>query len=189
MVVPVGSGPASAPSPASEQGTLREVFSMQNNLALSIYRLLGVQLTVAERERVMQQPTQNVQALLAFGFGLEAEDRGRFSQAVTLYTRALATDPNFVEARTALERAQASADADDDSPGTLVAEGMVELLPPPPGLGRVPASVAAVNLRDRFTRIERLIPNPTTRDPVLEVLGAEGLNRRVLLNIRLVRPQ
>ena len=68
---------------------------MEKTTALSLYELLGIQLTVAERERVMQHPTDNIRALLAFGLGLEAEDRGDFQLAGQHYTDAVTLDPRF----------------------------------------------------------------------------------------------
>jgi tetratricopeptide (TPR) repeat protein len=97
VVVPVGTGAPSAP--LQQQGGLQQLFDMQGQLALAVYNALGVELTVAERDRILRAPTRNVQALLAFGFGLESNDGGRFVEAVGHFQRAVQLDPNFVEAR------------------------------------------------------------------------------------------
>src|SRR5690606_30460110 len=52
---------------------LARFFDAEKALALDIYRVLGIELTPAERERVNRRPTENVRALLLFGLGLEAE--------------------------------------------------------------------------------------------------------------------
>ncbi|MGH7468252.1 MAG: tetratricopeptide repeat protein [Longimicrobiales bacterium] len=160
-----------------QQGALRGVMTLQNNLALDIYASFGIQLTAAERERVMRRPTQNVQALLAFGFGLEAEDSGRYREAVERYQSAVKLDPSFVEASVALDRAQARADAADDTPQSLAADGAREFAPD------------LLRVVDRWSRVQTMVPNPGRRDPVSEVLGTEGFERRGLLDLTIRRPR
>jgi hypothetical protein len=184
IVVPV---PQGARTTARESGPLRNIFTLQNNLALGVYRSLGIELTVAERARVMRQPTQNVQALLAFGLGLEAEDAGQYAQAAAHYRRAVALDPNFQEASTGATRSDAKLDAADDTPDGLTRDGLTELLPAAPPVAIAP--VSPISIRPRFESVETMIPNPSTRDPVAEVLGTETVSRRALLDIVIRRPQ
>ncbi|MDB4951680.1 MAG: hypothetical protein JWM27_4329, partial [Gemmatimonadetes bacterium] len=79
----------------SRQTDARLVLDAEKALALDLYDQLGVQLTAAERERVQRRPTQNLQALLAFGLGLERQDAGDFAAAAAAFRRAAALDPAF----------------------------------------------------------------------------------------------
>lgn len=164
---------------ASQQGAAVQLMMMQNNLALELYGALGIELTVAERERVMRQPTQNVQALLAFGFGLEAEDAGRFREAVRHYRRAAELDQSFTEAGAALERAEAAED-NTNSLAQLLLEGVREL---------ESDLLLALIARSRFLGVGTIVPSPEGRDPMPEMLGTEGFDRRSLLNFLIRRPQ
>jgi hypothetical protein len=42
---------------------------------------------------------------------------------------------------------------------------------------------------NRLTRVQAMVPNPGRRDPVSEVLGTEGFERRGLLDLVIRRPQ
>jgi tetratricopeptide (TPR) repeat protein len=194
MVVAVP-GAQAQPSPITQQGTLANLLSMQNSMALALYAALGVQLTVAERERVLRQPTQNVQALLAFGLGLEAEDAGRHAEAAGHYRRAASLDPSFAEATDALDRAEARAAAAGDTPALLVFEGLRALGPaaavePGTAIANSAASSAqSVSLRDRFVGLDALVPSFGRRDPVSELLGSDSFERRALLQLLILRPR
>jgi TolB-like protein len=63
-------------APVSEQDPAERLIDMEKRLALSLFRSMGVQLTPAEEERIVRRPTTRLQALLEYGRGLEAEDRG-----------------------------------------------------------------------------------------------------------------
>lgn len=177
VVVPVGSADP-APAPITRQGTLGDLFDLQTDLALSLYGAMGVQLTAAERERVTRRPTENVQALLAFGIGLEAEDAQRYAEAVGHYQRALQLDPAFVEARDAAERAQAKADAENDTADQLADAGLDLFSDLPLWLRR----------RARYAGVDEMIPSPGARDPFPEFLGIEGLRRRTIVDLIIRRP-
>jgi tetratricopeptide (TPR) repeat protein len=88
-----------------EQDALRALFEVQKRFALAIYRSLGVELTPAELARIEQRPTADLQALLEYGRGLLAEDRGDFGAAADHFRRAARIDPTFQIAR---EQAAAS---------------------------------------------------------------------------------
>lgn len=177
LVVPVPAAQGFDTSPLDQQGSLGTLFDMQARIALDIYERLGVQLTVAERERVLQRPTANVQALLAFGFGLENEDAARYRAAIDNYRRAVALDPAFAEAQAALERAEAKAEAAEDQVEELVLAGELEFGP-----------AVWLARRRRFAGVDRMVPEPDARDPLSEILGVEGLRRRALLDLIIRRP-
>jgi tetratricopeptide (TPR) repeat protein len=175
LVVPV---PGTPPAPVTQTGALNELFALQTNLAYDIFAALGVELTAAERERIAQRPTQNVQALLAFGFGIEAEDVRRYPEAIVHYERAVRLDPSFAEAQQALDRARIIAEA-DETPDRLATAALLEL----------DLDINShIRLRRRLARIERLVPSPEDRDPIVEVLGLEGIGRRSRVDVVVPRP-
>ncbi|HUF68588.1 MAG TPA: CsgG/HfaB family protein [Longimicrobiales bacterium] len=170
-----GGGPAAT---LTEDGPIGRLFEMEKQLALSIYGSAGVQLTVAERERVLRRHTDNVQALLAFGFGLEADDGNRFAEAVTAFERALSFDGAFELARIWLERSRRKAEAEAQDIDELTGLGELEL-----------GWLLPEWLRRRllFAAVDPLVPDPDLRNPGPEVLGVEGLDRRARVDV-IIRP-
>lgn len=81
--------------PLAREGALETLFDLEKELALDLHAELGIQLTPAERVRVSERHTENVQALLAFGRGLMAADRGDFQAAETQFAEATRLDPAF----------------------------------------------------------------------------------------------
>lgn len=174
VVVSVPGGP-DVPSPVRETDALARIFDMEKRLALALYEQMGIQLTQAERERVTRQTTTNVQALLAFGFGLEAADAGQDVEAATHFVRALNLDPGFDLARTHWTKADQSIRAAGTSANMLGRLGLAEA-----------GSVS--DWRTRFEAVEALMANPAARDPAAEVLGAEGPGRRGTAEVVIRRP-
>jgi TolB-like protein len=194
-VVRVPAPAGATPAPIRATGTLARIFELEKNLALSIYERLGVQLTVAERQRVTRQQTNNVQALLAFGYGLEAQDAGRFADARTQFQRAVQLDPNFVRAREKMDEASRLGEASAMSVDALAALAVTpEPTPPPPtpGGGRPAASPNATSLRFQrlleFSTIEQLISSPLIRNPAVEAAGTEGAVRSGQAELIIRRP-
>jgi TolB-like protein len=174
VVVSVPGG-RDVPAPVRETDALARIFDMEKRLALALYEQMGIQLTQAERERVTRQTTTNVQALLAFGFGLEAADAGLDVEAATHFVRALNLDPGFDLARTHWTKADQSIRAAGTTANTLGRLGLAEA-----------GSVS--DWRTRFEAVEALIANPAARDPAAEVLGAEGPGRRGTAEVVIRRP-
>lgn len=168
----------------AEAGPLNELFDMEKELALGIYEAAGVQLTAAERERVNRRHTENVQALLAFGFGLEAADEGRYAEALEQFDRARDLDAGFTQAQEWYTRTEANLDFQQQGQ-----QGLLQIAggggPATGGSDDVPQWV---QIRQQFLEIERMIPDPQTRDAVPEVLGVEGLERGAILELIIRRP-
>jgi tetratricopeptide (TPR) repeat protein len=178
LVVPVGTALDTTRTPYAQQGSIQRLFDMQTALALELYRRLGVELTVAERERVTQRPTENVQALLAFGFGLESEDGSQWSDAVAHFRRAVDLDPNFNEARQHLAFAESMAEAAETTPEELSLAAALEWDDLAEWLRR----------RERFFGVDGLVPSPEGRDATAEILRLEGLERAILIDLIIRRP-
>lgn len=160
--------------PFVEQDALRQLFELEKRLALSIYRSLGVELTAAERERVNQRPTENLQALLQYGLALQAEDRGDYAAAAQYFQSAAQLDPTFESAEGRARETQQIAATESVTPAELGALATAELAQAIPALEAV----------------EVLIPTSISgRDAVAEVIGTEGVGRQVILEVILRRPQ
>jgi tetratricopeptide (TPR) repeat protein len=193
--VPAPSG--NAPAPLRAGGALARIFEIEKNLALGLYERMGVQLTPAERQRVLRQQTQNVQALIAFGYGLEAADAGHYSDAYTHFQRALQLDPGFTRARDRMDessRLGLAASLSVDALATLAqpsepAPSAAAATRTTPG-GRPATSAAAIRLQRllEFRTIEQLMITPLTRDPAAEVAGTEGATRSGQAELVIRRP-
>lgn len=106
LILRVSEWPDAAPDPLRDQAALARVFDMQKRLALELYARMDIQLTAAERARITRHATQNVQALLEFGYGLEAMDAGDYLTATQHFVRALDHDPAFEPARAQWTRSE-----------------------------------------------------------------------------------
>ncbi len=167
------------PDPVADTDALQNFLDLEKRVVLALFESMGVELTAAERERVLERPTESLDALVLFGRALEAEDRGEFATAAALFEEALAEDPGFEEARTGTQRATSIARANAVSPLTVAARLHPEL--PPPAL------VETLEPID-YAALQTLIPAPGGRDPVAEVLGREGLRPTSAIIEIIVRP-
>lgn len=166
--------PNAAPNPLRDKEALNRFFDAEKRLALGIYGRLGIQLTSAERERITQQATSNVQALLELGFGLEAQDAGRYAEAAARFERAAQLDPNFALAKQHATEARSLSRAEGVSIAALSQTAVSEI----PSFRPV----------DVFQSVQRLVPNPGVRDPAAEAFGTEGVSRHGTVEIVIRRP-
>ena len=88
------------------QDAMERFFELEKQLAFDIHSELGIQLTPAERERINEHQTESVEALLAFGRGLQAIDVGNFTLAEQNFAEAEELDPQFAMAETQLAEVQ-----------------------------------------------------------------------------------
>jgi tetratricopeptide (TPR) repeat protein len=89
-------------------GTMRGLLQLEKDLVVQLAGSMGYTLAEAERQRLLQNGTQNIQAFLAYSKGLLAEDAGDFNRAAAYYGDAVQADPGFAQAR---EQQQAAAAA------------------------------------------------------------------------------
>jgi hypothetical protein len=178
QVVATESPRDTASGPIRQGGGIARLFDMEKQIALGVYNRLGIQLTVAERQRVDRRATANVQALIAFGFGLESRDAGNYAEAVRQFTRATQFDPGFDQARALRDEAERRS----RTPAATQE------------MARAAASSFDVTLtawqraRLGIEALESAIPNPQVRDPIVEVLGTEGLGRGTGIDLIIRRP-
>ncbi len=79
----------------SEDEVLEEVFALQNTLVYELMDQLNIELTPAEREAIEFIPTRDLDAYLAFGAGLAAEDEGNFALAASQFAASSALGDPF----------------------------------------------------------------------------------------------
>jgi tetratricopeptide (TPR) repeat protein len=182
LVVPA-TGADTTRAPVRQQGQLRALFDMEKTLALALYREMGIELTVAERERVNQRATQNIQALIAFGLGLEAQDAGRYQLAAQHFQRARQLDSNFTLAETHFQESTFSIEAMGQPTSEIAQVAVAEIRG-----GGSTAVPEWKRLRDVFAPIDAIVPSPESRDVTAEVLGTEGLARTPMIEIIIRRP-
>lgn len=169
VVVPVGGDSTAASQPLTVRDPARQFFDMEKQIVLGIYQNMGIELTPAEREAVLHRPTDNLNALLAFGQGLEAQDAGRFQEATAQFTQAATFDPGFTSATQRAQEAQSLNAAQSLNLGSMVQTGLASA-------GAANASYDEwVTRITSFTDLENLLPGILSRDPVPELLGKEGI--------------
>jgi hypothetical protein len=178
-VVVATARPDSTVDPLRQQGGIARLFDMQKQIALAVYDRLGIQLTAAERQRVNRRPTENIQALLAFGFGLEARDAGRYGEAAQHFARAQQLDPGFQQAAQFGAETAREAEAASFTTQQLAQQAAGDF-----DLGLTPFQREQLDL----DILEGLIPSPLVRDPSVEVIGAEGVGRATMIDIIIRRP-
>lgn len=96
-------------APAQVTDNLDAIFALQKEFVFRIFDQLGVTLTPAERQLVDRQATTNLNALLAYGRGLQASDDGRFDDAARYFDEARTIDPSFGAAAASFTASQAAA--------------------------------------------------------------------------------
>ncbi len=97
---------AEEPTFDSKQDALENLFVLQKELVFALLDEMNIRLTAAERERIGELPTDDLEAFLEFGRGLMLERVGQFQEAVQAFEQASTLDPQFSEAVAAGERAR-----------------------------------------------------------------------------------
>ena len=90
---------AAFPKPASFEGNLARLFQMEKQLVLEVFDYFGIQLTLEARERILQIPTEDMEAFMHYCLGLDALDRMDFEGAQRSFQKAVTIDPTFQMAR------------------------------------------------------------------------------------------
>ncbi len=103
----------------SDNRTLDQLFTIEQDIAFGIFNSLGVTLTTAERDRIQQRPTKSLTAFLAYSRGLTFQDEGRFDDASQLFDQAMRIDPGFGAAATRAQQTRAAAQGQQVTPATV----------------------------------------------------------------------
>ncbi len=116
---------------AEANGTFKQLLDLEKQIVFGLATELGIQLTEAERQRILRQGPKNLAAFLAYSKGLEALDRGDYRGAAAAFAAAVRADPSF---QSAVEQQQAAeaAPALQATPGDLTTalENVVQNPPP-----------------------------------------------------------
>ncbi|MCD6416629.1 MAG: tetratricopeptide repeat protein, partial [Planctomycetes bacterium] len=81
------------------EGKAGAVLGLEKRLALRILSRLHLPLSEGERRRILQMPTDSVDALTHYSFGLDAYDGGEYEEAIMEFRLALKKDPDYHKAR------------------------------------------------------------------------------------------
>jgi TolA-binding protein len=108
MSATVVRGDGTVRSGAQANGTFKELLDLEKQLVFGLATELGIQLTEAERQRILRQGTKNLAAFLAYSQGLDALDRGDYRAAAAAFSAAVRSDPSFQEARERQQAAEAA---------------------------------------------------------------------------------
>src|SRR5438477_4341726 len=118
MSATVVRGDGTVRSGAQANGTFKQLLELEKQLVFGLATELGIQLTEAERQRILRQGPKNLAAFLAYSQGLEALDRGDYRAAATAFSAAVRADPSFQQAQQQQQAAEA-APAVQASPGDV----------------------------------------------------------------------
>lgn len=83
------------------EGALQDVADVERRLVIALASRLGVRVTDADRERLAERASPDIDAFLLYSRGLLAEDAGRLAEAADLYREAARRDPSFGAAEAA----------------------------------------------------------------------------------------
>lgn len=94
---------------ADAQGVVTDFVSVEKELVESLLEGLAVTLSSSIRRQLYTAtPTEDFGAFSAYGEGIAAQDAGDLEAAQAAYQRAVAADPDFAEARSALAEIKAA---------------------------------------------------------------------------------
>jgi hypothetical protein len=192
---------------------LENLFDMEKQIVIRTIRdVLGVALTPAEEQAILENRMGNVLAFLAYGRGLRLIDQGDYEGAQAEFQLSVQLEPGGFASRTAamgevsnLLDAAASTTADlSGLAGTTGEIGLGAFGPPSAGTTQSLGTTASGTLEfvtqgvaprpttgtlDRGSTDSGKEQNDTTRDPVQESGGAETLPGTVQTQITIVIPR
>jgi len=133
-------GDGTVRSGAQASGTFKQLLDLEKQLVFGLAAQLGIQLTDAERQRILRQGPRNLAAFLAYSEGLEALDRGDYGAAAAAFGASVRADPSFQAAQQQQQAAQAAPAVLASGGDVVSVVDAVEQLTTPPE----PASEAAL---------------------------------------------
>lgn len=91
-------GSSSVP-PNSYESDLTRLFQIEKELVFYLFDYFGIELTHEQRERILQYPTDNIEAFRYYCRGLDALDMDDFNSAQNYFSQAVRIDGDFNLAR------------------------------------------------------------------------------------------
>ena len=101
-------------------GPFAKLLDLEKQVVFELAAQLGLELTQAERERILHQGPKSLAAFLAYSRGLEAMDRGDYGAAARHFRSAAQADPSFQAAREGQQTATAAPAAERATGGGIV---------------------------------------------------------------------
>lgn len=185
---------------------LANLFDMEKDLVFRTLRdVLGVTLTPAEEQAILENRSDNVLAFLAYGRGLRERDQGNYAAALASFQEAQNLDPNFDAAADAAGSTEDLQDASNTGTGGIAQVAATT--------GETTGTTTATTTNTATSTgsgalgnaAEGVDPSPTTgtldlggttandpskkgdpRDPVQESQGQEGVTKTAKATIRIV---
>ena len=185
MSAAVVRGDGSVQTGAQANGTFKQLLDLEKQLVFGLATELGIQLTEAERQRILRQGAKNLAAFLAYSQGLEALDHGDYRAAAAAFSAAVRADPSFQQAQQQQQAADA-APAVEASPGDVVTfvETAADITAPiePAGLGALQQATTDVSPSSAdaltATGIKSIASHPTNESQgITSVVSASGVIR------------
>ena len=176
-VVEVGAPGSVTVDPVRAEDAVGRLFELEKRLALDLHAELGIDLTAAERARINERQTESVQALLAFGRGLAAQDSGDFEQAEAHFGEATRLDPGFGLAQAKRTQSIRSAAARQASAARAMQSQAARLARQRRMVQRLQASPASVRQRVLASLGQK------QRAVIAELLGQDRVGTAILLEL------
>ena len=138
-------GDGSVRSGAQANGTFQQLLDLEKQLVINLAAQLGIQLTDAERQRILRQGPRNLAAFLAYSQGLDALDRGDYRAAAQAFSASVRADPNFQQAQQQQQAAEAAPAVEGGGDAVAAVDVAPQEAPPPPSPPTVGALESAKN--------------------------------------------
>ena len=180
-------GDGTVRSGAQASGTFKELLDLEKQLVFGLAAQLGIQLTDAERQRILRQGPRNLAAFLAYSQGLDALDRGDYRGAAAAFSASVRADPSFQAAQQQQQAAEAApavqGGGDVVSAVEAVAEPATPPEPPtqgalesannetsPPPAGGLPAATGAESIKPKLTPESQGINSVTQASGIIRII-------------------
>ena len=141
-----------------KSGNLNELFKMEKELVFELLNEMQIPISNEEREAILTLPTENYFAFLQYAQGLDYEDKGQYLQASQAYSKALASDPKFNQAKNGMTRSDNSGklSSGTSSSGTSSKSGSSPMQPisSPPSSSDTKQQISNSNDRTNNSQIQ-----------------------------------
>ncbi len=174
-----GDGTVRAGSQVS--GPFKGLLDLEKRLVFDVAAGLGIQLTEAERQRILATGPKNLTAFLAYSDGVTALDRGDYQAASRAFSASVRADPSFGAAQQGLQTSQTAPGLSGTGAGdltTVVQTAEQNTEPPTDPVGGAITSAGqdvAPTLTDQLTQDTG--GNTTDRQPTVDDRGIGSITQ------------